>query len=244
MFNMNGKHKSEIGSRYANQQDRFQLIGDFSEGHYLRSSSIFMQAQVILHLREVNTVLEIGSLRGVLTSILRHFKLQVDTCDIESIPFLSLPTFLEDFEHLQVSENSYDLVCAFQVLEHNNIKKTPLLLRKMANASKKYVYVSLPFEGIYFYPKIISNFRGTGMISRFIKKYLSFIVQKPLFLSKRYSACGGPTYYHQYELGGRNFRLSKLSKIFDEAGLKILWAKPNTLFPYHYHILSEKTGPT
>ena len=138
---MKKKQDPVIGKRYVNQQDRFQLIGDFSEAHYLRSSSIFMQAQVILNLQEVNTVLEIGSLRGVLTSILRHFKLKVDTCDIESIPFLSLPTFLEDFEHLQISENSYDLVCAFQVLEHNNIKKTPLLLRKMANVSKKYVYI-------------------------------------------------------------------------------------------------------
>ena len=237
---MKTKQESEIGKRYADQKDRFQLIGDFSEGHYLRSSSIFMQAQVILHLKEVNTVLEIGSLRGVLTSILRHFNLQVDTCDIESIPFLSLPTFLSDFEHLQVNESSYDLVCAFQVLEHNNIKKTPLLLRKMSNASKKYVYVSLPFEGIYFYPKIISNFRGTGMVSRFIKKYLSFLTQKPLFLSKRYSSNEGPTFHHQYELGGRDFRLNKLSKVFGEAGLKILWAKPNSLFPYHYHILSEK----
>ena len=153
---MKVEQESVPGKRYVNQQDRFQLIGDFSEGHYLRSSSIFMQAQVILHLKEVNTVLEIGSLRGVLTSILRHFNLKVDTCDIESIPFLSLPNFLEDFEHLQISENSYDLVCAFQVLEHNNIKKTPLLLRKMKNVSKKYVYISLPFEGIYFFPKIIS----------------------------------------------------------------------------------------
>jgi hypothetical protein len=237
---MNTTKESVIGNRYKEQQDRFELIGDFSEGHYLRSSSIFMQAQVILHLNEVNTVLEIGSLRGVLTAILRHFNLQVDTCDIEPIPFLSLPTYLVDFEHLKAKDSSYDLVCAFQVLEHNNIKKTPFLLKKLAKISKKYVYVSLPFESIYFFPKIISNFRGTGMISRFIKKYFSFIVQKPLFLTKNFLPSERPTPHHQYELGGRDFRLNKLSKIFDEAGLKILWAKPNPLFPYHYHILSEK----
>ena len=237
---MKTKQNPAVGKRYVNQQDRFQLIGDFSEAHYLRSSSIFMQAQVILNLQEVNTVLEIGSLRGVLTSILRHFKLKVDTCDIESIPFLSLPTFLEDFENLKINENSYDLVCAFQVLEHNNIVKTPLLLRKMANVSKKYVYISLPFEGIYFFPKIISNFRGTGMISRFLQKYLSFIIEKPLFLTKNFASSDGPSFHHQYELGGKDFRLNKLSKVFDEAGLKVLWAKPNILFPYHYHILAEK----
>jgi len=237
---MNEKHKLVKGERYKDCRDRFELIGDFAEPHFLRSTSIFMQAQVILQLREVNTVLEIGPLRGVLTSILQHFKLQVDTCDIESIPFLSLPTFYEDFENLQVKTDYYDLVCAFQVLEHNNIKKTPLLLRKMANASKNYVYVSLPFEGIYFFPKIISNFRGAGKVSSFIKKYLSFIIQKPLFLTKTFSSSEGPTYNHQYELGGRDFRLSKLSKMFEKAGLKILWARPNTLFPYHYHILSKK----
>ena len=237
---MNEKRIVKTGNRYLNENDRFKLIGDFSEGHYLRISSIFMQAQVILHLRDVNTVLEIGPLRGVLTSILRHFKLQVETCDIESIPFLQIPTFLIDFEHLKASKDSYDLVCAFQVLEHNNIEKLPLLLQKMANVSKKYVYVSLPFEGYYFYPKVISNIRGTGMILRFLKRWLTFHFEKPLFLSQRFSSSEEPTYSHQYELGGRDLRLKKLPKVFDEAGLKILWAKPNIQFPYHYHILSEK----
>ena len=62
---MNEKRIVKTGNRYLNENNRFKLIGDFSEGHYLRSSSIFMQAQVILQLRDVFTVLEIGSLRGV-----------------------------------------------------------------------------------------------------------------------------------------------------------------------------------
>ena len=98
--------------RYKNLEDRFKLISDFKKNRVLRTTSILKQAEVILSLNDCNSVLEIGSLRGVLSAILRHFKIDVETIDIEENPFIIEPTYLGDFEEINIQEikKRYDLL--------------------------------------------------------------------------------------------------------------------------------------
>src|SRR5690606_23597685 len=54
-------------------------------------------------------------------------------------------TRLEDFDVKEVSER-FDLVAAFQMLEHSPYEYFYSNVMKMAELSKKYVFISLPFD--------------------------------------------------------------------------------------------------
>lgn len=227
--------------RYKNLEDRFKLISDFKKNRILRTTSILKQAEVILNLNDCNSVLEIGSLRGVLSAILRHFKIDVETIDIEENSFINSPTYLGDFEKIDIKDikKRYDLVCAFQVLEHNSFEKFPYFLNKLKSLSNKYIYISLPYEGAYVGFEIMTTVPYLRRGFSLILNLLRFHFPRPIFLRKKFKQSKNPSYFHQFELGGK-ISLKEIEKVANDIGLKTIIAEHNKYFPSHYFYLFQK----
>ncbi len=232
------KDSNISGERYKNLDNRFKLIDDFNNKKIIRTTSILKQAEVILNLRDCNSVLEVGSLRGVLSGILKHFKMSVDTLDIEDNPFIDGPTYLGNFEQLEINKK-YDLVCAFQVLEHNSFEKFQFLLNKLNLLSKKYVYISLPYEGVYVGCEIMTTVPYLRGIIKRIFNRLRFSFQRPIFLRKVFKQSKNPSNFHQFEIGG-NVSIKDIEKIAKKIGLKTIISEHNKYFPRHYFFLFKK----
>lgn len=88
-----------------------------------------------------NSILEIGPGLGVLQHVARLHRINIDSCDID--PELN-PDHIGSITELPLDDDSYDVVCAFQVLEHIEYESVAAGLREMARVSRKYVFLSVP----------------------------------------------------------------------------------------------------
>jgi cyclopropane fatty-acyl-phospholipid synthase-like methyltransferase len=116
---------------------------------FKRWSSYWHQIQTIRRCRP-KRVLEIGVGSGVLTWYMRErLKLDVTTVDID--PALR-PDVLSDVLELRsrLAPASYDLVCAFQVLEHLPFDRLDAALAALAAVTRDRVVVTLPNNGRTF----------------------------------------------------------------------------------------------
>lgn len=108
--------------------------------HLKRWLSLWHQIDEILAC-EPTRVLEIGPGLGILKNILSCYKIPIHTVDID--PDLK-PDIVASVLKLPFSEESYDCVCAFQMLEHLPYEQALLAFKEMARVSRKNIIVSLP----------------------------------------------------------------------------------------------------
>jgi len=116
---------------------------------FKRWTSYWHQIQTIRRCRP-RKVLEIGVGSGVLSWYMREkLKLEVTTVDIDRA---LQPDILSDVRELgsHVALGSFDLVCAFQVLEHLPFDQFELALGQLAAASRDHVVITLPNNGRTF----------------------------------------------------------------------------------------------
>ena len=120
------------------------LIDKFKTSNILTHLSIAYQAKLILGLATSPqfSILEIGPSDGSLGHLLRVFcELPYRSVDINSD--LYKPDYIGDFFQLNNLPTS-DLVCAFQVVEHQPFSKFDTWIQKMSCLSNKYVLFSVP----------------------------------------------------------------------------------------------------
>ncbi len=112
-----------------------------------RWSSYWHQIKEILKCRP-NNVLEIGVGDKVVSNYLKNnTKIKYTSLDINSA---LEPDIVGNIENLDMDDNSYDVVCAFEVLEHLPFEKFNKCLKELKRVSRKYVIISLPHWGRHF----------------------------------------------------------------------------------------------
>lgn len=116
---------------------------------FKRWSSYWHQIQTIRRCQP-RRVLEIGVGSGVLTWYMRE-KLQLHVTTVDIDPALR-PDVVSDVRHLRahVAPGSYDLVCAFQVLEHLPFEQFERALSELAAVTQDWVVLTLPNNGRTF----------------------------------------------------------------------------------------------
>ena len=106
----------------------------------LRWASIWHQIDELVTLNP-QRVLEIGPGPGVLKAVMRQLEIGFETLDID--PELK-PDHLASVFDMPFEDAEYDVVCAFQVLEHLPFEMAIQAFREMARVASKAVVISLP----------------------------------------------------------------------------------------------------
>lgn len=119
-----------------------------TKNHYKFSKYVVKQRWISLwhQLDEVialkpSRVLEIGPGPGLFKAIVNHFDISVETLDID--PDLN-PDHVASAQRLPFDDNSYDCVCAFQLLEHLPYEHSLKAFSEMIRVAKRHVVISLP----------------------------------------------------------------------------------------------------
>lgn len=140
--------------RFLKQVDKSHYEFD----HYVckkRWMSIWHQIDEVIRLKPMN-VLEIGPGPGLFKAIATVFGVDVETLDIDTE---LNPDHVASVFDLPFNDNSYSVVCAFQMLEHLLYDYSLKAFTEMVRVSKKYVIISLPdakrlWRYLFYVPKI------------------------------------------------------------------------------------------
>ncbi|MDD5749184.1 MAG: methyltransferase domain-containing protein [Patescibacteria group bacterium] len=187
-----------------------------------RWSSYWYQIKEILALQPAE-VLEIGVGDKVLASYLKN-NTTINYKNVDIAEDLS-PDILGDVRKLPLADNSFDLVCAFEVLEHLPFEDFDQAIAELKRVSKKYILLSLPHWGRHFSFKIFLPKIG-------YKKWQYKFDKKPIAHQFRGE--------HYWEIGKKNYPLKRIKKHIQKAGLELV--KDNIAFesPYHHFFILKK----
>lgn len=152
-----------------------------SPEHYLTDKYISLE-RFISYYHQVNyirgckpeKVLLIGVGDDLISPLLRKMGYEVTTIDID--PDLR-PDIVGDVRDMPMKDKSYDVVCAFQVLEHLPYEEFEGILKEINRISKKNAIISVPhrrtgFEIIFKFP-----FIRTLMKKDFVRAAVRFPVK-------------------------------------------------------------------
>lgn len=188
-----------------------------------RWNSLYSQLSEILSLHPKN-VLEIGPGPGVVRDIACKSGVDFKTIDID--PELK-PDYVASATKLPLPATSYDIVCAFQMLEHLPYNDALAAIREMSRVSKRYIIISLP------------NALPTWRYSFFIPKVgqVSFAIPKPLMKRRKHIFNGE----HYWEINKAGFDTRKvMSDIEACSGGKIVKSYRLWENTYHHFIIIDK----
>lgn len=119
-----------------------------------RFISYFYQIDAV-RLAKGNTILLIGVGDNVIPDLLRKFpNYTVTTVDIDEA---LVPDIVADVRKLPFPDASFDVVCAFEILEHLPFEETEKAIKEIARVAKRTVLVSVPhrrsgFELVFRFP--------------------------------------------------------------------------------------------
>lgn len=174
--------------------------------------------QIDLALRNgPRNALEIGPGSGFLSSYLRRAGLSLTTLDID--PELG-PNVSAALPDLPFPDASFDLVIAYEVLEHIPFEHFEACLREMRRVSRGDIALSLP------------DAERTFRLSSSFSKLWSFgwTWQVPRLIAPKHRFDGE----HHWEIGKRGFRQRRILDTMHAAGLEVRthWRVPE--HPYHH----------
>ncbi len=175
--------------------------------HYIspeRFASYGHQVQEILNCNP-EKVLEVGIGNGFVSDILRKVGLEVTTLDLDA----NLnPDIVASVIDMPFSDNAFDLVGCFEVLEHLPYKYLPRVLSEISRITCKYAMISLPDVRHLFSVKII--------LPRLGKRDFSFSFQRLTKKSMRM------TDEHYWEIGRSHYPLKRIIKEMESSGFNVL----------------------
>jgi len=188
----------------------------------------------IMHDLGVNSVLEIGPGESFVADYMRSLDVDYDTLDSDHT---SDPTILSDLRSWDPGNSSWELVAAFQILEHMPFSDFENNIEKLISASEKYVFISLPYHCYGFRFRFNLSF---GQMKRYL---FDFGFHLPTFFkNRRYRQdymSEFPFAVHHWEIGRRPYYTWAIEKVFKKKGLVTL-KKFHSVNPYHYFYLLEK----
>lgn len=185
-----------------------------------RWGSYFYQLREILS-RNPSSLLEVGVGEGVVRSYIKdHTSIDYKSLDIADD---LKPDILGSVTDIPLSDNSIDMVCAFEVLEHLEFKDFDRALSELFRISIKNVIISLP----HFGPPVLFDFKIPTL------PRVRFSLKIPIPLRHVFNG------QHYWEIGKKGYSLNKIKLILKKHGNLI-----NEYIPfenqYHHFFILEK----
>lgn len=179
-----------------------------------RWTSVWHQLDEVLRLQPRN-VLEIGPGPGVFKAAARQFGIKVETLDLDSA---LNPDHVGSAAAMPFPDCSYDVVCAFQMLEHLPYEVALTAFQEMVRVSRTHIVISLPdAKHVWRYHVHIPKLGG-----------YSFLLPRPRFASPRHIFDGE----HYWELNKKGFELSRVVKDLSAMARLVTQYRVNEN-PYH-----------
>ena len=163
--------------------------GYVTEGRW---SSLWHQLDEVARLG-ARRVLEIGPGPGLFRAIAARFGVAVETLDVD--PELR-PDHVASATAIPLADGSYDLVCAFQVLEHLPYPDALRAFAEMARVSAGHVVISLPDARPAW--RYVAHIPGLGTADR--------VVERPRLRAPAHRFDGE----HHWEINARGFALERV----------------------------------
>jgi SAM-dependent methyltransferase len=125
------------------QSNHYSFERYFDESRWM---SYWYQIKEIVSRPEIKSVLDIGPGTEFLRSMLAIHRpdIMYHTLDIANDV---KPDIIGEVINIPVPYNTYDLVCAFQILEHIEFSDFEKGVQELKRVSKQYVFISLPHFG-------------------------------------------------------------------------------------------------
>lgn len=186
-----------------------------------RWASIWHQLNEVIKLYP-DTVLELGPGPGIFKVLLSHFGITVATLDLD--PELE-PDYIGSATELPFADNTYDCVCAFQMLEHLPYDKSLQAFREMGRIAIKNLVLSLPdskqkYEYSFDIPKV-----GKRTIR----------IPKPGIKEHVFDG------EHYWEINKKGFPLKKILNDFSQQKFSLTYTYRVPEMPYHrFFVYSRK----
>jgi ubiquinone/menaquinone biosynthesis C-methylase UbiE len=210
-----GTKKYETGITYKYYWESLNTIDSYV--------SFLNQIKEIYNLKP-KSVLEIGIGNKILQNQLKSIGLEVTTVDINT---QLKPDVVADVRQLPFSDNSFDVACAFEVLEHIPFEDFEVALQELKRVSKKHVVISLPISKIGF---------EFSMWLPFIH-HIYFYLPFPITL--KHKGVTNDTDCHYFEVNKKGFSKTKILNIFKKH-FKVLNHFSPKFNKHHWIIILEK----
>jgi SAM-dependent methyltransferase len=165
-----------------------------------------------------NNVLEIGIGNGLVSDFLKKAQFNVVTMDID---YLLNPSFVGSIINIPLIDESFDVVTAFQVLEHIPFEYFKISLNELKRISRKNVIMSLPDSSRHY--KI-------QFVLPFIRE-ISYSFQVPCMRPKNHIFDG----QHYWEIGKKGYSIDCILDCIKSVGFEVL--KNYRIFEHPYHRL-------
>lgn len=188
--------------------------------------SIWHQLDEILRDSRPKRVLEIGGGIGLLKKVAAVYNVSIETVDID--PELN-PDHVASVIELPFDDKSYDVCCAFQVLEHLPFEQSLKAFGELVRVAKHRVILSLPdakkvWRYKFHIPKLAS---------------LDLLIPVPRISSQLHKFDG----QHYWEIGTKGFSVREVCSAFQSVSSvsikKNYRVKEN---PYHRFMVFEHRG--
>lgn len=194
-----------------------------------RFISYFYQIDLISSLvtPQESKVLEVGIGNAFVSDYLKKIGYNITTCDFDE---RLKPDIVADVRNLTLDENSFNVVTAFEVLEHVPFEDFDKALKELKRTSSKFVVISLPYRStsIEFILKI-------PLIRTLFKEdFLVFFLRFPWFF-RGFASSG----QHYWEIDGYKYRLGKVLKILKNNFKSVKKIRP-VLDSYRLFFILEK----
>ncbi|MGB3693668.1 MAG: methyltransferase domain-containing protein [Spirulinaceae cyanobacterium] len=190
-----------------------------------RLISYYNQARIIRSLgRQVKDILEIGTYNSLFSEILARYGYNVTTADFDAS--LKPDLILDLTSDFQIPQQTFDAIVIFQVLEHISYDKFEVALEKIAQSTKKFVVISLPYNTEYLSLQLHFSFN---------KRPRSLLLQIPKFWSEKPVTPDE----HCWEIGLKGYPKKRITNSITNAGLNIIREHQDALHPYHYFFVLE-----
>jgi len=193
---MVSSHKIQVNKDHYNWD--YESVG--------RWKSYYYQIDNILKNLDPNEdkVLEIGIGNHFIEDKLKRLNVNITTADFDR----SLnPDYVADITQLPFSDNSFNIVCAFEVLEHIPFEEIGASLNEMKRVSNNIILFTVPFITFNLY----IGFKLLPYIG-----YKDIELKMPLFF-KKHQFDG----QHYWEIGKREYPLQRIKDEISRNNLKI-----------------------
>lgn len=186
-----------------------------------RWASVWHQLREVRKFKPEKT-LEIGPGPGTFKTLAQTFGMKIETVDLDKA---LNPDHVASATDLPFPQNSFDVTCAFQVLEHLPYDSAITALKELLRVSKKGVVISLPNAQPVW--KIYLN---VPLLPRIAK-----IINQPHHIPATHEFDGE----HYWEIGKKEYELKRILRDIEQHALIISQSR---IFdnPHHHFFIMQK----